>query len=300
MIYTVTFNPSVDYIVRLEQFEEGELNRSNQTEKFPGGKGINVSRVVKEHGKETIALGFIGGFTGEFIRNELNKRKIKHDFVEVNGDTRINVKLKTSEETEINANGPVITEENIQQLIRQLDKLTVHDHVVFAGSVPSGYDDLYSRLAEHLNMKEIPFTIDAEGEKLTSTLRFHPYLVKPNKFELEGIINQPLESVEDVVGAAHDLINKGAQNVLVTLGKDGALFINKEVQFSITNPNGVLVNSVGAGDSTVAGFISHQDKSIEEQVKYAIASGSATAFNEDLATIEDIEALLPNVVVEKI
>lgn len=300
MIYTVTFNPSVDYIVRLSELEEGELNRSNQTEKFPGGKGINVSRIVKEHGKETLALGFIGGFTGEFIKDELNLRGIQHDFVEVEGDTRINVKLKTSVETEINASGPVITEENIQSLINQIEKLNSDDHVVFAGSVPSGHDALYARLAEHLHQQNVPFSIDAEGEKLTSTLIFQPYLVKPNKFELEGIIGRSLESVEEVVEAAKYLIEQGAENVLVTLGKDGALFINKEHQFRVSNPDGVLVNSVGAGDSTVAGFISHEDKDIVEQIKYSIASGSATAFNEDLASIDDIEALFPNVEVEKI
>ncbi|MFD2829516.1 1-phosphofructokinase [Corticicoccus populi] len=300
MIYTVTFNPSVDYIVRLSELEEGELNRSNQTEKFPGGKGINVSRIVKEHGKETLALGFIGGFTGEFIKDELNLRSIQHDFVEVEGDTRINVKLKTSVETEINASGPVITEENIQSLINQIEKLNSDDHVVFAGSVPSGHDALYARLAEHLHQQNVPFSIDAEGEKLTSTLKYQPYLVKPNKFELEGIIGRSLESVEEVVEAAKYLIEQGAENVLVTLGKDGALFINKEHQFRVSNPGGVLVNSVGAGDSTVAGFISHEDKDIVEQIKYSIASGSATAFNEDLASIDDIEALFPNVEVEKI
>lgn len=300
MIYTVTFNPSVDYIVRLSELEEGELNRSNQTEKFPGGKGINVSRIVKEHGKETLALGFIGGFTGEFIKDELNLRGIQHDFVEVEGDTRINVKLKTSVETEINASGPVITEENIQSLINQIEKLNSDDHVVFAGSVPSGHDALYARLAEHLHQQNVPFSIDAEGEKLTSTLMYQPYLVKPNKFELEGIIGRSLESVEEVVEAAKYLIEQGAENVLVTLGKDGALFINKEHQFRVSNPDGVLVNSVGAGDSTVAGFISHEDKDIVEQIKYSIASGSATAFNEDLASIDDIEALFPNVEVEKI
>lgn len=300
MIYTVTFNPSVDYIVRLSELEEGELNRSNQTEKFPGGKGINVSRIVKEHGKETLALGFIGGFTGEFIKDELNLRGIQHDFVEVEGDTRINVKLKTSVETEINASGPVITEENIQSLINQIEKLNSDDHVVFAGSVPSGHDALYARLAEHLHQQNVPFSIDAEGEKLTSTLMYQPYLVKPNKFELEGIIGRSLESVEEVVEAAKYLIEQGAENVLVTLGKDGALFINKEHQFRVSNPDGELVNSVGAGDSTVAGFISHEDKDIVEQIKYSIASGSATAFNEDLASIDDIEALFPNVEVEKI
>lgn len=300
MIYTVTFSPSVDYVVRLEEFKEGELNRTNQTEKYPGGKGINVSRVAGALGRETVALGFVGGFTGSFIEDELDQRNIKHDFVEVEGDTRINVKLKTSEETEINANSPVITEDNIQSLIAKLDQLKENDHVVFAGSAPSGHDHLYSRLAEILHQKNIPFTIDTEGEKLTSTLEFKPYLVKPNKFELEGIKNRPLNSVEEVVEAAKILIEQGAENVLVTLGKDGAIFVNKTHQLKVTNPEGVLVNSVGAGDSTVAGFISNQDKDAKEQVKYAIASGSATAFNEDLATYEDIKALLPEVKVESI
>lgn len=300
MIYTVTFNPSVDYIVRLEKLEEGELNRSTQTEKFPGGKGINVSRIVREHGKETMALGFIGGFTGDFIKNELDQREIKHDFVQVDGDTRINVKLKTAKETEINASGPVIKERHIQELMQKLDRLTPEDHVVFAGSVPAGHDDLYKRLVAHLHDRTVPFTIDAEGAQLTSTLPFKPYLIKPNQFELEGITHQSLKTVDELVIAAKNLIAQGAVNVLVTLGKEGALFVNEEHQYKIDSPTGQLVNSVGAGDSTVAGFISRRDEPLEQQIKYAIASGSATAFNADLAQFEDIEALLDEVNIEKI
>ncbi|WP_411844267.1 1-phosphofructokinase [Salinicoccus sp. HZC-1] len=300
MIYTVTFNPSVDYVVRLDEVEVGGLNRTGDTEKYAGGKGINVSRVLKELGTDSTALGFCGGFTGEFIKSILKSQGIPHDFVEIEEDTRINIKLKTSSETEINANGPKITDNNIESLKRQLLGLTKDDHVVFAGTIPKGHDLLYKELAQILYEKNVSFTIDAEGEKLTSTLQYKPYLIKPNLFELENIVNNKLNSDKEIVIAAKKLQAQGAENILVTLGGNGAIFIGKEKQFRVPSPKGALRNSVGAGDSTVAGFISKRDKSTEEQIRYAIACGSATAFSDDLAGHEEIEALIPKIQINPI
>ncbi|MFC3418013.1 1-phosphofructokinase [Salinicoccus hispanicus] len=300
MIYTVTFNPSVDYVVRLEALELGGLNRTSDTAKYAGGKGINVSRILSALDVPSTALGFAGGFTGDFIKDTLENQGIQSDFISVNGDTRINVKLKTGEETEINASGPSITDADISRLKAQLSNMTSEDHVVFAGSVPSGYDHLYETLAKLLHDRKIEFTIDAEGTKLTSTLQYAPYLIKPNQFELEGITGRSLFTTSEMVDAARSLLDRGAKNILLTLGKDGALFISHDHEYFIPSPAGALKNSVGAGDSTVAGFISRKDGSISEQLKYAIACGSATAFSDDLATREDIEALLDKIEVQSI
>lgn len=300
MIYTVTFNPSVDYVVRLDAVNVGGLNRTGDTEKYAGGKGINVSRMLKQLKTESTALGFTGGFTGEFIKETLKSQGIHHDFVDIEEDTRINIKLKTSSETEINANGPKIMNSDIELLQRQLQELNKGDHVVFAGSIPKGQDQLYQELAHILYEQGVSFTIDAEGEKLTSTLKYKPYLIKPNLFELEGIINHKLDNDKDIVSAAKELQMQGAENILVTLGGEGAIFVGKEKQFRIPSPEGTLRNSVGAGDSTVAGFISKQGEPIEEQIRYAIACGSATAFSDDLATREEIEVLIPQIEINPI
>lgn len=300
MIYTVTFNPSVDYIMRLDEFTEGALNRTAWTEKYPGGKGINVSRVLKELNVDSTSLGFVGGFTGDYIKSQLEARHIKHDFIEVSGDTRINVKVKTSLESEINADGPQIFEEDFKKLEEKLSLLKVEDHVIFAGSLPGGYEDAYKRLAGQLHENGIPFSIDAEGERLTSAIPFKPYLIKPNLIELEQIAGATLSSSGDIISTARSLLKLGAQNILITLGGDGAIFLNRENILKLTPPAGKLINSVGAGDSTVAGFISQQGNGITEQVKYAMAAGSATAYNSDLATRQDIINLLQKVKMERI
>lgn len=300
MIYTVTFNPSVDYIMRMDTLSLGGLNRAKDTEKYPGGKGINVSRILKESGKDSTALGFVGGFTGDYIKYSLDVRGIHHDFIEVDEDTRINVKLKTDVESELNASGPNIARTHFEALTDKLTGLDQDDHVVFAGSVPKGYDDAYKKLAEQLHAQNIPFSIDTEGDRLTSSLPFKPYLAKPNLFELEEIAGEPLTHSRDIVSAAHRLIESGAQNILVTLGGDGAIFVNKEISYKISSPAGELINSVGAGDSTVAGFIARQDEDLEHRVKYAIAAGSATAYNSDLAGYDDIIGLFDAVSLERI
>lgn len=300
MIYTVTFNPSVDYVVRLGKIEIGGLNRTGDTEKYAGGKGINVSRVLKQLDTESTALGFSGGFTGEFIKDVLESQGIAHNLVEIEEDTRINIKLKTASETEINAGGPEITDNNITSLKRQLMALKTEDHVIFAGSVPKGHDSVYRELAHILFEKDVSFTIDAEGGKLLSTLQYNPYLIKPNLFELEGIVNRKLSSDAEIIEGAVELQDQGAENILVTLGSNGAIFVGKKNHYRIPSPKGTLRNSVGAGDSTVAGFISKKGTSIENQVRYAIACGSATAFSDDLALREEIETLLPQIEINQI
>ena len=300
MIYTVTFNPSLDYVVRLNEVETGALNRTGDTEKYAGGKGINVSKVLKQLGRESTVLGFCGGFTGGFIKDNLESEGIAHRFIEIEGDTRINIKLKTASETEINADGPKITDENIESLKDQLAGLTGDDHVIFAGSVPKGHDRLYEELSRLLFENDVSFSIDTEGGKLTSTLQYKPYLIKPNLFELEGIAGRKLARDAEIVEAAQELIERGASNVLVTLGGEGAVFVNPDVRLRIPSPKGILRNSVGAGDSTVAGFIAGYKSDIEERIRYAVSCGSATAFNDDLATYREIEALVPHIEINSI
>ncbi|GAA3716792.1 1-phosphofructokinase [Salinicoccus jeotgali] len=300
MIYTVTFNPSVDYVVRLKEFEMGALNRSSDTAKYAGGKGINVSRILNELGVETTALGFVGGFTGDFIESTLSKSGIKNDFLRVEGDTRINVKLKTDEETEINGAGPIITDDDLAKLEDQLTSLNESDHVVFAGSVPSNHKDVYEFLSSLLHEHNIGFSIDTEGQKLVSTLKYHPYLIKPNDVELEEIVGHKLSTQVERISACRELLSQGASNVLLTLGSEGALFVNAEAIYRMPPPPGTLKNSVGAGDSTVAGFIGKKGRGLEAQLKYAVASGSATAFNDDLAKRSDIEHLVDMIELQSI
>src|SRR5699024_958112 len=240
------------------------------------------------------------GFTGGFIKDNLESEGIAHRFIEIEGDTRINIKLKTASETEINADGPKITDENIESLKDQLAGLTGDDHVIFAGSVPKGHDRLYEELSRLLFENDVSFSIDTEGGKLTYTLQYKPYLIKPNLFELEGIAGRKLARDAEIVEAAQELIERGASNVLVTLGGEGAVFVNPDVRLRIPSPKGILRNSVGAGDSTVAGFIAGYKSDIEERIRYAVSCGSATAFNDDLATYREIEALVPHIEINSI
>ncbi|MHC0552516.1 1-phosphofructokinase [Salinicoccus sp. CNSTN-B1] len=300
MIYTVTFNPSVDYVVRLEKIKMGALNRSSDTVKYAGGKGINVSRILNELGVETTALGFVGGFTGDFIESALSKSGIKTDFLRVEGDTRINVKLKTDDETEINGAGPIITDDDLAKLEDQLTSLDEGDHVVFAGSVPSNHKDVYEFLSRLLHERNISFSIDTEGQKLLSTLKYNPYLIKPNHVELEGMVGRRLITQQEMIDACDELLAQGASNILLTLGSEGALFVNANAVYRMPPPPGTLKNSVGAGDSTVAGFLGKKGSGLETQLKYAVASGSATAFNDDLAKRADIERLVDKIELQSI
>ena len=299
MIYTLTFNPAIDYVMRLPVLREGETNRAAATAVQFGGKGVNVSCVLAELGVDSTALGFVAGFTGEALAAHLGSRDVKTDFIPLpDGLTRINVKLKTPEgdhpETEINASGPAIPADCVEALYDQLDGLTTGDTLVLAGSIPPSLPrDTYRAIMERLSGREIRFVVDAEGTLLTETLPYHPFLVKPNRAELEGIVGRPLPTEEDLRNAATDLQGRGAQNVLVSLGGDGALLLDENGHFHRAAALSVVpVNTVGAGDSAVAGFLAGVERGYAYALRLAMACGGATAASEGLATRESIERMM--------
>ncbi|QZY57450.1 1-phosphofructokinase [Crassaminicella profunda] len=303
MVYTVTFNPSIDYVVQVEGFQLGKVNRVNKGYKYPGGKGINVSRVLKNMNINSKALGFIGGFTGEYIKKYLEDEGIETDFITVKEDTRINIKLKSHEETEINGAGPPITEENIKTLLKKINKLTSKDYLVLAGNIQKSLSrDIYSKLQARCKTNKVKVVIDTAGEALIATLKNNPFLIKPNKEELKELFDAEINTKEEIVFYAKKLREMGAKNVIVSMAEDGALLICNEGIYDGSVPKGVVKNSVGAGDSLIAGFIASylQKADMEEAFKWGIASGSATAFSLDLCKSEDVERLLDQVKINKI
>ncbi|WP_424150792.1 1-phosphofructokinase, partial [Selenomonas noxia] len=258
MIYTVTFNPSIDYIVRLEQFTTGEINRVNYEQILPGGKGINVSIVLKNLGHDSTALGFLAGFTGVAMQQMLHSFGITDDFVRLDdGFSRINVKIKAESETEINGQGPVITEEAQRALFEKLDRLTHGDTLVLAGSIPNTLpDDIYERIMERLDGRGIRIVVDATKNLLRRVLKYRPFLIKPNNHELGEMFGTELKTDDEIVFHAKKLQEEGATNVLISMAGDGAILLTAEgVFYRSAAPKGALVNSVGAGDSMVAGFL---------------------------------------------
>ncbi|MEH7747954.1 1-phosphofructokinase [Neobacillus drentensis] len=303
MIYTLTLNPSVDYIVKLESFQIGELNRTVDEAKFPGGKGINVSTVLNQFDTSSIALGFVGGFTGAYIEQYLHKEKIETDFVQVDGDTRINVKLKTGQESEINAKGPKITEENFSLLKQKIKQLSANDLLVLAGSIPSSLPKTtYEELVKICSESSAHFVVDAEGDLLKKVLPYQPLLIKPNHHELGELFETTITTAEEVIPYGKKLVEMGAKNVIVSLAGAGAVLINSETTLLAEVPKGEVKNSVGAGDSMVAGFLAAyvKTRNIEESFRYSVASGSATAFSLGLCTKEKVEELLPQVHIKEI
>ncbi|HHW39239.1 MAG TPA: 1-phosphofructokinase [Bacillales bacterium] len=302
MIYTLTLNPSLDYIVELDQVHIGELNRTKKESKFPGGKGINVSQVLKRLEVDSKALGFLGGFTGDYIENFLKSLKIDTDFIKVNEDTRINVKLKSEQETEINATGPSITKEDFEALKRKIRELTNEDTLVLAGSIPATMPETtYVELVKICSEKGTKFVVDAEGELLKKVIPYKPLFIKPNHHELGELFNTVISTCEEVIPFGKELVRMGAQNVIVSMAEKGAVFINQDIAFIASVPKGEVKNSVGAGDSMVAGFIATFEKtnSLEEAFRFSVAAGSATAFSMGLCTREKVESLLPQVYLEK-
>ncbi|HDF8109061.1 TPA: 1-phosphofructokinase [Staphylococcus aureus] len=300
MIYTVTFNPSIDYVIFTNDFKIDGLNRATATYKFAGGKGINVSRVLKTLDVESTALGFAGGFPGKFIADTLNNSAIQSNFIEVDEDTRINVKLKTGQETEINAPGPHITSAQFEQLLQQIKNTISEDIVIVAGSVPSSIpSDAYAQIAQITAQTGAKLVVDAEKELAESVLSYHPLFIKPNKDELEVMFNTTVNSDEDVIKYGRLLVDKGAQSVIVSLGGDGAIYIDKEISIKAVNPQGKVVNTVGSGDSTVAGMVAGiaSGLTIEKAFQQAVACGTATAFDEDLATRDAIEKIKSQVTI---
>lgn len=293
MIYTLTLNPSIDYIVGLDDLETGKVNRAVYDKILPGGKGINVSIVLKNLGTDSCALGFVGGFSGDYIKKAVEEHGVKTDFVTLKKATsRINIKIKAEEETEINAKGPEISENEVEILMDKIRNINDGDVLVLAGSVPKGFGkDFYSEIMKELSSKNIKIIVDAEGELLKNTLQYKPFLIKPNNFELEGIFGVKIDSKEETVKYAKELRKMGARNVIVSLGGDGGILVSEDGKVFFTEaPRGKVVNTTGCGDSVVAGFIHEfeNSKNNEKAFLMGISSGSAGAFSENLAQKEDI------------
>lgn len=313
MIYTITFNPALDYTVQVEKFEIGKINRTKSENILAGGKGLNVSIILKRLGIENTALSFIAGFTGKELERKIKQYNIKTDFIEINnGYTRINVKISSlkknsliqERETALNGNGPEITQEDIDELLEKIKKINSEDIVILSGNVPKCInEDIYEIICKELNEKNVKFVVDASQKLLMNCLKYKPFFIKPNKDELEETFNTKIKTKKEIIIYAKKLQEKGAQNVLISLGGDGAILLTEknEVYYSNT-PKGQVINTVGAGDSMVAGFVAGylKKKDYKEALKLGIASGSATAFSAGLAMNEEINGLLKQITIEKI
>ncbi len=297
MIYTVTFNPAIDYVVELASFNTGEVNRTKREYINFGGKGVNVSMVLTNLGIENTAMGFLAGFTGDALQSGLNSVGVKTDFIHLNeGNTRINVKIKAVEESEINAVGPKIPDSAIEELFQKLDKLKSGDTLVLAGSIPSSLPaDMYERIMSRLYNKGIRFVVDATKDLLIKTLKYEPFLIKPNNHELGEIFGIELQTDNEIIYYARELKKQGAKNVLVSMAGNGAILVDEnDVPHKIGTPKGKVVNSVGAGDSMVAGFCAGYLEKGDYQyaLRMGTAAGSASAFSEGLATKQEVMDLL--------
>ena len=301
MIYTVTFNPAIDYVVRLDKpLEVGAVNRANGEDCVLGGKGINVSGVLAQLDCPSVALGFVAGETGAWLERGLAAQGLKTDFIHLEqGMTRINVKIKAAQETELNGAGPDIPESAMQQLEAQLDTLGEDDILILAGSIPKSLSqNTYERLLARLDGKGVRCVVDATRDLLVNVLPYRPFLIKPNNHELGEIVGRELTSDEEIIAAARSLQEKGARNVLVSMAGDGALLVDEQGQtHRIGCPKGKVVNSVGAGDSMVAGFVAGwmQTKSYAFALRLGTACGSATAFSLGLATRKKIDELMKQI-----
>ena len=297
MIYTVTFNPAIDYVVELVSFNIGEINRTTREYMNLGGKGVNVSRVLTNLEVPNVALGFVAGFTGDALRNGLERMGVKTDFISLEeGNTRINVNIKGVEETDINARGPEIPNSAIDELFKKLDNLQSGDTLILAGSIPTSLpNDMYERIMERLYGKGIRFVVDATRDLLVKSLKYEPFLIKPNNHELGDIFGLELTTDNEIIYYARELKKQGAKNVLISMAGDGAILVDEnDVAHKIGTPKGKVKNSVGAGDSMVAGFCAgYLEKG---DYKYALrmgtAAGSASAFSESLATKQEVIDLL--------
>ena len=300
MIYTITFNPALDYISQVENFKIGKINRTKTEKILPGGKGLNVSTVLKNLGIESTALGFIAGFTGKELKRNIEEKGIKTDFIKVEkGITRINVKISSNEETALNGNGPEITEEDINKLLEKIEKITKEDMVILAGNIPRCINnDIYEIICKTLERNNVTFVVDATKELLMNVSKYKPFLIKPNKEELEETFKEKIETKEEIIVHAKKLQLIGAQNVLISLGGEGAILLTTEgKEFYSKAPKGKVLNTVGAGDSMVAGFIAGYEKSgdFEQAFKMGIATGSASSFSMNLATAEEVANLLKEI-----
>ena len=300
MIYTITFNPALDYISQVDNFEIGKINRTKTEKILAGGKGLNVSTVLKNLGIENTALGFIAGFTGEELKKKIEQKGIKTDFIKVrDGITRINVKINSQVETALNGNGPNITEENIKELLEKINNIKTKDVVILAGNIPRCINNnIYEIICKKLKQSKVKFVVDATKELLINVLKYEPFLIKPNKEELEEIFMEKINSKEDIIKHAKQLQKMGAQNVLISLGGEGAILVTHDKKdYYLKAPKGKVINTVGAGDSMVAGFIAGYEKSgdFEKAFKMGIATGSASTFSMELATEKEVAHLLKEI-----
>lgn len=301
MIYTCTLNPSLDYQIETENLHTGTLNRVEHTAYYPGGKGINVSRVLKNLGMDTIALGFIGGFTGDFITRSLKEVGIQTDFIEHEEPTRINVKIKTNkEETEVNDQGVYVNEEHQEALLNKVNQLEKSDHLVISGSLPASVPfSIYEKLAKTCDEKGASLIIDIPSRLIKKLLKYRPFLIKPNQYELSEIIGKEINDEQDALTGAKELVHLGAKNVIVSMGRKGAILVNQATSLRAETPPGTLKNSVGSGDSLVAGFLASYiiGADIEKAFQYGVASGTATAYSDDLCTNEEVNKIFDEVLI---
>lgn len=304
MYYTITLNPAIDMLTKSENFSLGKLNRTNEATYVVGGKGINISLLLKNVKKDTVALGFIAGFTGNYIKEELNKCAVANDFVETLGNTRINIKLTTETETEINGQSSAITKENLQTFFKKLEKLTPKDTVFLSGNIISGMTtEDFVEIAKKVSELGATLVVDSNKDLVLDTLKYKPFVVKPNEFELGEMFNVEIKNIEDLLLYAKKLQELGAKNVLVSRGSNGAILLteNKEV-YSVNIAKGKVVSTVAAGDSMLAMFVAKYDetKDYKEALKYASAAGGATSFSAGVGSKELIEELVAQLEVTKI
>ncbi|MGM9911239.1 MAG: 1-phosphofructokinase [Lacticaseibacillus absianus] len=301
MIYTVTVNPALDYVLQLEKVNDGETNRSSDTQFLAGGKGINVSQILNQLGVENTAWGFVGGFTGEELIRQLNVKQINSDFVRISDTTRVNVKIHAQQETEINAAGPKITDQEVAAFKARLDDLKPGDVVVISGSLtPSLPTDFYESLLPTIREKGAEFVVDTTGEALLRTLKFHPLVIKPNHHELADLFHTEFKSTNDMLQAAKKLLDQGAQNVMISMAGEGAYLVTPDHIYHANAAKGVAVNSVGAGDSMIAGFVGtwFETHDAAEGLRVGSACGGATAFTEDIAVKSQIDVVLPQIKID--
>ena len=296
MIYTVTFNPSLDYIVTVNDFRLGETNRTASEQMLPGGKGINVSTVLENLGFDNTALGFVAGFTGREIVSKVRELGFQSEFIELDeGWSRINIKMKDFDGTEINGQGPAISGAALQALLEKLDGLKEGDILVLAGSIPASIPEtIYAEIMKRLDGKGVLTVVDATNDLLMEVLPYHPFLIKPNQHELGAIFGVELDTQESVVPYARKMQERGALNVLVSMGGKGAVLLDADGEVHMLPvPEGTLVNAVGAGDSMVAGFLAGwlEKKDYEHAFRMGVSAGSASAFSERLATRAEVETL---------
>ncbi|MGK5509921.1 1-phosphofructokinase [Brevibacillus formosus] len=303
MIYTVTLNPSIDYHLWITALSQGTIHQAQKEWKVAGGKGINVSKVLRILGENSTALGFVGGFTGAFIQQQIEQAGISHDLIQIRQDSRINLKIKAQTETDISGVSPDIPEEALQRLMQQIDSLQSGDYLVLAGSVPKSLpSDMYQTIMKRLRGKGVHIFLDAKGKALETGLSEEPFLIKPNHHELGELFDVTIATPAEAIDLARKSLQMGAQNVIVSMAGQGAVFVNREAAYVAQIPQRKPVNSIGAGDSMVAGFLYayRQGMDTEAAFRFAVAAGSSTALSEGFCTHEKIQAFLPEITITAI